>query len=183
MPLHTWTFPNSGDCILANARVPACLTDARDLPVGPDGLLDTDILVRAGHIAALAAPGTLGAASPVVDCSQGIALPRLVDLHTHLDKGQIWPRRANPDGTHDGARTSVMADREANWSAPDVRARMDFALRCAFAHGTAAVRTHIDSLGKQAAISWPVFEEMREAWKGRIALQAVALRCCCGART
>jgi cytosine deaminase len=52
---------------------------------------------------------------------------------------------------------------------------MDFALRCAFAHGTGALRTHIDSYPKQTEISWGVFAEMREEWKGRIALQAVAL--------
>jgi cytosine deaminase len=52
---------------------------------------------------------------------------------------------------------------------------MDFALRCAFAHGTGALRTHIDSYPKQTPISWGVFSEMREEWKGRIALQAVAL--------
>jgi cytosine deaminase len=52
---------------------------------------------------------------------------------------------------------------------------MDFALRCAHAHGTVAVRTHLDSIGKQTAISWAVFEAMRERWRGRIALQAVAL--------
>ena len=46
-------------------------------------------------------------------------------------------------------------DREANWNAEDVRVRMEFSLRCAYAHGTAALRTHLDSLGKQAAISWP----------------------------
>jgi len=57
----------------------------------------------------------------------------------------------------------------------DVRARMDFALRCAFHHGTGAVRTHLDSLGKQSDISWPVFSELREEWKGRIELQASAL--------
>ena len=50
---------------------------------------------------------------------------------------------------------------------------MDFALRCAFAHGTGALRTHIDSYPKQTPISWPLFAEMRETWKGRIALQAV----------
>ena len=52
---------------------------------------------------------------------------------------------------------------------------MDFSLRCAFAHGSGAIRTHLDSLGKQAAISWPVFAEMREQWRDRIALEAVAL--------
>ena len=68
-----------------------------------------------------------------------------------------------------------MADREANWSAADVRARMEFGLRCAFAHGTGAMRTHIDSLGKQIGISWPVLAELRAEWAGRIALQATPL--------
>jgi cytosine deaminase len=96
-------------------------------------------------------------------------------VHTHIDKGQIWQRAQNPDGTHTGARTAVMADRDKNWSREDVARRMDFALRCAFAHGTGALRTHIDSYPKQTPISWPLFAEMREHWKGRIALQAVSL--------
>ena len=43
--------------------------------------------------------------------------PCLVDLHTHLDKGHVWARAANPDGSRDGALGAVGADREANWSA------------------------------------------------------------------
>jgi cytosine deaminase len=96
-------------------------------------------------------------------------------MHTHIDKGHIWARAPNPDGSFMGARTTVMADREANWTEADVRKRMDFSLRCAFAHGTGALRTHIDTIGKQIDISWPVFAEMREQWKGRITLQAAAL--------
>ena len=101
--------------------------------------------------------------------------PRFVDSHTHLDKGHIWPRRPNPDGTFMGALDNAGADRDANWSADDLRARMDFALRCAFSHGTGAIRTHLDSIGMQTAISWPVFSELRQDWRGRIALQAVSL--------
>jgi len=52
---------------------------------------------------------------------------------------------------------------------------MEFSLKCAYAHGTAALRTHIDSLPPQETISWPVFEEMRRRWEGRIALQGVSL--------
>jgi cytosine/creatinine deaminase len=59
--------------------------------------------------------------------------------------------------------------------AADVAARMDFSLRCAFVHGTAAIRTHIDSMGPQADISWPVLARMRDRWTGRIALQGVSL--------
>jgi cytosine deaminase len=109
------------------------------------------------------------------DLDRGMVWPCFVDLHTHLDKGHIWPRAANPDGTRAGALAMVGADREANWNAEDVRARMDFALRCAYAQGTRAIRTHIDSIGRQPWISWPVFSDIRETWRGRIELQAVAL--------
>ena len=52
---------------------------------------------------------------------------------------------------------------------------MEFCLRTAYAHGTAAIRTHIDSVGPQTEISWPVVAEARERWRGRIELQATPL--------
>ena len=111
----------------------------------------------------------------VIDLDHGIVFPAFVEAHTHLDKGHIWPRRPNPDGTFPGALENVMKDREANWSASDVALRMDFSLRSAEHHGVAAIRTHIDSIKDQIAISWPVFAETRERWKGRIDLQATPL--------
>jgi cytosine/creatinine deaminase len=163
---------------LSNARVPACLLDADTLgsATETDGLVPCDIRVDSRRIAAVARGGASGPPDdiPSLDLDHGIVLPRLLDVHTHIDKGHIWPRRPNPDGTIASARGAVIADREANWSAADVRARMDFALRCAFAHGTGAVRTHIDSYGKQTAISWPVLAEVRAAWHDRIAIQAVS---------
>ena len=93
MPPHSLTFPHTDDFVLAHARVPLCLATAGALPPAGEGLGACDLLVQGGRIAAMAAPGTLGATAPVVDCDQGIVLPRLVDLHTHLDKGHIWSRR------------------------------------------------------------------------------------------
>jgi cytosine deaminase len=155
---------------LTNARVPACL-----LPGGAgEGLAAVEIAIADGYVvAAEARPETAG--WPAFDCREGMVLPALVDCHTHLDKGHIWPRRPNPDGSFMGALTSVGQDREANWTAEDVAARMDFALRAAFAHGTAAIRTHLDSLGPQIGISWPVFAEVASTWKGRVDLQATPL--------
>ena len=161
---------------LANGRVPVCLiADAAQLRPDADGLASCDLVIENERIAAIHPTGAAQDGLQSFDLDQGIVLPRLVDVHTHIDKGQIWQRAQNPDGTHTGARTAVMADREANWSRDDVAKRMDFALRCAFAHGTGALRTHIDSYPKQTPISWPLFAEMREQWKGRIALQAVSL--------
>ena len=157
--------------------MPVCLVaDAAQLKPDADGLASCDIVIEKERIAAIDAPSAAANDGlPRFDLDHGIVLPRLVDVHTHIDKGHIWARAPNPDGTFMGARMTVMADREANWSAEDVRRRMDFALRCAFAHGTGALRTHIDSIGKQTAISWGVFAEMREQWKGRVALQAASI--------
>jgi cytosine deaminase len=69
----------------------------------------------------------------------------------------------------------VQTDRTGLWSKPDVGRRMDFALRSAYAHGTAAIRTHLDSIPPQHDISWELFGEVREAWRDRVELQAVAL--------
>ena len=168
--------PNVTTYHLANARVPVCLvSDPAQLTPDADGLAPCDIAIDDGRIAAIKPAGAVKYYLASFDLDCGIVLPRLVDVHTHIDKGHIWQRAPNPNGTHLGARNAVMADREKNWSAEDVAKRMDFALRCAFAHGTGALRTHIDSYPRQTPITWPVFAEMREQWKGRIALQAVSL--------
>ena len=52
---------------------------------------------------------------------------------------------------------------------------MDFALRCAYAHGTAPSAPTSIPPPPQHEISWPVFAEMRDRWAGRIELQAVSL--------
>jgi cytosine deaminase len=74
-----------------------------------------------------------------------------------------------------GALNATGADRAARWSAEDVARRMDFSLRSAYAYGTKALRTHLDSVAPQEEISWPVFESMRDKWRGRIELQAACL--------
>ena len=170
-------IPDAPAYRLANARVPLALTTTSNLAAGRDGLAPVDVTVADGRIASVVAAGafTLDTELPALDVDGGLLLPRLVDLHTHLDKGHIWPRRPNPDGTFAGALENAGVDREECWTAEDVRARMGFAIRCALAHGTGAIRTHLDSRGKQTAITWPVFAEMRAAYADRVALQGVAL--------
>lgn len=133
-------------------------------------LITTSLHLVDGKFATVPAPS-----ATTLNMRGALALPSFVDMHTHLDKGHIWPRKPNPDGSFAGALSSVGVDREANWSAEDVRARMNFALECAYAHGTKAIRTHLDSIPPQDDISWGVFKEVRADWKGRIDLQAVSL--------
>jgi cytosine deaminase len=161
---------------LAGARLPACLTEVEGLAPDPDGLAEASLLVEDGRIAAILPGAALpdDTATPILHLAGGIVLPAFADIHTHLDKGHIWPRRRNPDGSFASALLACKADR-ARWTAEDVRARMRFGLECAYAHGTAALRTHIDSIEAQTRISWPVFAELRDEWRGRIALEGSPL--------
>ena len=154
----------SGDITLSNLTVPGWLAGR------PEDLTRISLPIAAGRIAAAPA-----ADAPVIDMAGALALPCFIDMHTHLDKGHIWPRSPNPDGSFMGALTTVAGDRTARWTATDVRARMDFSLRCALAHGTRAIRTHLDSIPPQDGISFGVFRELREDWAGRIELQAACL--------
>ncbi|MEJ6784491.1 cytosine deaminase [Aminobacter sp. Piv2-1] len=166
------TFSNSRTYRLSNARIHSSLAPGLSLAVDGDGFALVDIAVADGRIA------RIGAAANVAggfDLKGRIVLPCFVDCHTHIDKGHIWPRQPNPDGSFMGALAATGTDRAARWSAEDVARRMDFSLRTAYAHGTKAMRTHLDSVVPQEEISWPVFEAMRERWRGRIELQAACL--------
>lgn len=146
---------------LANVTVPGFLLgETADLVRTDLGIVDGKLSTPAGV---------------EVDMAGAMVFPCFVDMHTHLDKGHIWPRTPNPDGTWLSALLTVQSDRERRWAAEDVERRMDFALRCAWAHGTAAIRTHLDSAPPQHVITWELFERMRERWAGRIELQAVSI--------
>jgi cytosine deaminase len=141
-----------------------------------DGFARVDILIDDGQIADVRPAGASPPVdAPRVDLSGRIVLPTFVDAHTHLDKAHIWHRAPNPTGDFQSALSAVEEDRARNWSAADVAARMHFCLRTAYAHGTSAIRTHIDSIGPQTRISWPALTEARARWKGRVDLQAVPL--------
>jgi len=169
-------LPQGGTAfVLRNTTVPACLVDGAPADATPDrdGLVHLTIRIDQGQVAGLAPANA--ESGDGVDLDGGMVWPCFVDLHTHLDKGHIWPRAENPDGTFDGAINAAMIDRERHWTAEDVSARMDWSLRAAYAHGTAAIRTHLDSQAPQHLISWPVFAAMRDRWRGRIELQAATI--------
>lgn len=161
---------------LANARVPAgFLSDApKAASADIDGALLVDIDVEGGKIARIAPAGTTSSdGRNLIDLHGRIVWPTLVDIHTHLDKGQAMPR-AMPDGTIVGGAVGTASDR-AHWTADDIRKRMEFGLRCAFVHGVSAIRTHIDSNHELTERSWSVFRDLRDAWADRIVLQGVGL--------
>lgn len=174
MPEASNIFPD-GSYVLSNARLHVSLTPGLVAAFDADGFALADIAVANGVISSIAAHRQPNSPAGAVDVGGRIVVPCFVDCHTHIDKGHIWPRKPNPDGTFMGALNATGADRAARWSAEDVARRMDFSLRSAYAHGTRAMRTHLDSVAPQEEISWPVFETIREKWRGRIELQAACL--------
>jgi cytosine deaminase len=74
-------------------------------------------------------PGPGQREAGVIDQNGGQVWTGLVDLHTHLDKGHIWPRAENPDGTYGAALEASRADRLGRWSTEDVPADRHHAAR------------------------------------------------------
>ncbi|MBP1848744.1 cytosine deaminase [Rhizobium halophytocola] len=168
------TLPRTDRYALRNATLPAVCVEGFDTSAR-EGLVSADIVIASGRIEAILPAGSAPADLAMADIDQGMVWPCFVDMHTHIDKGHIWPRKPNPTGDFPGALAAVGEDRQARWSADDLAARMEFSLKSAYAHGTKLLRTHLDSVAPQHAISFEVFAEKREAWAGRVELQAVAL--------
>lgn len=175
MPFGFAAVPRLDAYALTNARVPAALLASTEGLTIADDLAAADLVLAKGKVMGIRPAGTTPAGAAAFDMAKGIVFPGFVDVHTHLDKGHIWPRRRNPDGTFPSALQNVLEDRQANWTAADVRARMEFGLRCAYAHGTVAIRTHIDSSFGQEDITWAFLPELRANWADRIDLQFSSL--------
>ncbi|BAU41636.1 cytosine deaminase [Leptolyngbya sp. O-77] len=171
---------------LCNAHVPRpLLPDSLVLPktagiLAQDNLARVDLEILDGAIrgirpSANAAGEAGGEPVPTVDLKGGMVWAGLVDLHTHLDKGHVWGRSPNYSATFEDALEIIRADASKHWDAEDVYRRLEFGLKCSYAHGTTAIRTHIDSFGDQAAVSWSVFNALQQDWVDRLTLEAVSL--------
>jgi len=181
-------LPSTSNYLLKNAAVPVSLSETQSIALNQnrasvrhsgEGLCLVDVEIAAGTIAQIIPAGTKSVSSygdiPVVDLQGGLVWPCFVDMHTHLDKGHIWERSPNPDGTFASAIEAVQADAQKNWNADDVYRRIEFGLKCSYAHGTKAIRTHLDSAGEQGSVSLEVFEALQAEWSDRLILQAVSL--------
>ncbi len=125
-----------------------------------------------------AGPGTTGLDSAVegsvTDLGGRLVLPAFLDAHTHLDKTHSWDRAPNLSGTF-GEAITRLSDDKVHWSAEDVYRRAAYGLETAFAHGTGALRTHIDSGASFGAESYAAMAQLQDEWAGRVLLQTVSL--------
>ncbi len=168
---------------LTNAHIPESLIPKNHYyQKTREGLCLADILIEQGKIKQVLPTNTIQSNNiEQINLHKKIILPCFIDLHTHLDKGHIWERSPNPDGTFNTALKTAIDDEQKYWQPEDVYRRMEFSLKCAYAHGTKAIRTHIDSfsqqadISKQADISWQVLGDLQQKWQGKITLQGVSL--------
>ncbi len=160
--------------LIRDARIPGQLV-IQDYQI--NGLISFDLLIEDGLVSSIAQtgeqPNTLGWESEI-DCRGGMLFPAWVDSHVHLDKSHTWNRAPNPNHTFQDALETLGADK-ANWTEEEMYARADFTMRCAWAHGVGAIRTHVDTWGAESEISFATLSRLREAWKGKIELQLVSL--------
>jgi len=172
------SWPKTRRYWLLNARVPACLLNeipATLLPADAEGVVKANLLIEDGKLAGVdRAAAKHDSISEHIDLGGRQVWPTLIDIHTHLDKGHTVERSPNIDGTFHNARLAAAADRP-HWTASDLRRRMDFGLRCAYAHGVSAIRTHIDTYHETVDTSWQALREVRDEWRGKVDLQGVAL--------
>ena len=165
-------IPASGRFALLNCSVPTALLGEGAATASDVTLVDIEI--DAGRIRLVCPPSASAPTESAFNMAQKMLFPCFVDMHAHLDKGHTWSRAPKGDGTFGAAIEAVASDR-VHWTKDEVRARMEFALRCAYAHGTDAIRTHIDSNHAGSGRDWEVFCELRDEWRGRIVLQAVSI--------
>lgn len=147
---------------LKSVRLPVSAAP-RGLPTAGDGLAAADILIRDGRIA--------GIAPPEHPLPGAIVWPCPVDCHTHIDKGEVWPRAANPDGSFAGALAASLADATIKRDPGDLRRRAAFMLGAAHAHGTVALRSHVDGGVDWFDHRWGNLCDLAEDWRGRVDVQ------------
>ncbi len=175
-----FAIPDLDPYWLCNGHVSAALLDPSLRPdlatLSAEGLTAIHLKIQAGQIQAVHLGQWIPQEEmPEVNLRGGMVWPCFVDMHTHLDKGHIWPRQPNRSGTFAAASAGIDQDRSSHWTEEDVYTRMSFGIRCSYAHGTQAIRTHIDAIDGQGAISLRAYTRLHREWQGRIHLQTSAL--------
>lgn len=156
------------------ALLPPALASAAVDAVEP--ALLCDLTIEGERITELALAGALVAPADatVLDLAGALVFPAFIDAHVHLDKAHTWDRSPNRTGTFFDALTTLGRDAK-QWTAADLERRAEFSLRCAYAHGTRIIRTHVDTHLSMGATSHAVMAALRTRWAGRIELQTVPL--------
>jgi cytosine deaminase len=169
--------------LFRRARIPiACLPPPLNQPTGAANAAyepwrECDVLVDGARISAVwdsGSPRDPGAGVRTTDLGGSLVFPGLLEVHTHLDKCHTWDRAP---GVHSDFWESlnILYKDAVRWTEEDVYRRADFGLRTTWAHGTVALRTHLDSSRDVGEGSHAAVARLRDEWRGRMEIQTVSL--------
>lgn len=133
-----------------------------------------DILIRDGHIAHIAPDLSAMPAAVTINGGNAIALPGLVEAHTHLDKtlwGMGW--RAHQAGPSLQDKIDTERRLRVEWNIEPHRQSMRQAL-LSVGHGTTAIRSHVDIDTECCMEAFEGVSRTREALAGVVDIQIVA---------
>lgn len=167
-PGMSLTKPTSPLTGLANVRLPAWLLPA-EWPQLHGEPVAADIRFAEGKISSLV-PSQLEQ-DELWDVQGALALPGLVEPHTHLDK-TFTIRRSRPSRPGLLAAIETLHKDRQHWSAEDIHQRAAQALAWAAANGVTHLRTHIDWFELTPPVAW---YEMANLQQPGVTLQQVAL--------
>ena len=166
-------YPTHPPLLLDQLRLPRWLLPT-DWPMHDDAPVLACITIADGRITDLR-PSSDTTADGAWDAHGALALPGLVDAHTHLDKAFTRARIQRIQPGLLGAIDAMLIDR-VQWTADDVRTRAERGLRWAWEHGTTHLRSHVDWWEADALpVGWQVLSELADAWRGRVQLEQVSL--------
>ena len=151
---------SNGTCILANVR----------LPNGDNA----DVVMRDGLIARITPmPSDDESSATRIEGYGMLVLPGLVDGHMHLDKalaGLPWmPHPAGPTRL-----SRIETEKALRGSLPPVAERASTLVRQCIAHGTTAIRSHVDIDPDNKLDHFHALLEVREAFADIVDMQIVA---------
>lgn len=161
------TKPVEGPRVLRNVCLPSACVEAIALPSIGDGLVRADVEINQGRIQLLQPVGVQDEAGP----ADAMVWPGTVDCHAHIDKGQTWARTPNPDGTLQSALDTAPQDRAWFSGHEDLIRRAEFIIKAAYAHGTTAIRSHVDATPEMFDASFGPLKELAQERADRVRLQ------------
>jgi cytosine deaminase len=132
------------------------------------------ILPAAGQQAGPDLASSDSASSDQEDLTGYVLLPSFAEPHAHLDKALLGARAHNQAGDLQGA-IAAMRQVADTMTRDDLVARAERAIRAYLAHGTTAIRTHVNVGGRMGMRGLEALIEVRERWRGLADLQVVAL--------
>lgn len=133
-----------------------------------------DVCLAGDRIDAVGTPGTLPPAADQLDLDGYLLLPAPAEPHAHLDTALLGERVPNPAGDLAGA-IRAWKRHQSSITDEDAIQRATRGAMLGLSHGTTAIRSHVGVYPEVGLRSVERLLQVREALRGRVDLQLVAL--------